>query len=684
MIFLQKTPARILLFLGALAGAAWLASLDHAKKISTDILDLIPAGERSPELDVVRALANEKQARVALFALHAPDGGTPHGGGTAGDDAPGRAARAFASSLLASGAFAEVEITGDTASRDALAAQVFARRLELLLPGWLAENESSGSAALAEETAAALERFMSKPEALAFAGLIPGDPLLLIPPLVEKMRAFDTAGDDGAPGDTALIWSLTREKPLDPAGQKPVFDAVDAALRAARDTAPGATLRWTAISRFAAESRERIEREMAWLNTASLLAVLGVAALCLRRVLKSLHLAPVVMGAFLGAWVAVTLCFGRVHVLVFVVGSLLAGVAIDYGFYLSLQPQKTPGEPYAGKVRRLLKPLLGSAFTTVLGFSLLLFSNLPLIRQLGVFVSAGLLCALATALLWFAQVKNPHMQARAFASARVPPSPRARRAAIALLALGAAIALAGPWRLRWRDNIRELEAPTPVLTREAAALRALFGDSPDRTVYITQGETIAAARDSHEAFAAWHASQSPQAGLASPGWLIPLRDDHERLPSRLEKLRGFPDDFRAALERHGFDAGEFAPFFADWETFASRHAARRQVSAEGGGGYAFSDEGRGFNANGVVAFSPGLATQEPTLGNDEKTHTTPTGLRPLSQFAGHNPVGVDNLYGPNTQGSPRGFGQPWARGQNPVGVFLSTLNTYGDAVAYPG
>ena len=69
--------------------------------------------------------------------------------------------------------------------------------------------------------------------------------------------------------------------------------------------------------------------------------------------------------------------------------------------------------------------------------------------------------------------------------------------------------------------------------------------------------------------------------------------------------------------------------------------------------HAFSVEGRGFNANGVVSHSPGLATQEPTLGNDEKKHPTPTGLRPLSRFAG----------------------------QNPVGVFLATLNTYAGAAA---
>ena len=44
-----------------------------------------------------------------------------------------------------------------------------------------------------------------------------------------------------------------------------------------------------------------------------------------------------------------TLVFDRLHILVFVVGSLLTGVAIDYGFYLYLQPPRRPGEPYQEK-----------------------------------------------------------------------------------------------------------------------------------------------------------------------------------------------------------------------------------------------------------------------------------------------------------------------------------------------
>jgi predicted exporter len=573
----QKWLARVLLLAGALAGGAWLASLDFSRKISHELLDLIPSGERAAELAVVRSLANEKQARVALFALRAPAGGARAGG----------AAEAFAGALRASPAFAEVEVAGDTGSRDALGRQIFARRMELLLPGWLAgkcrEFEAAAGAAapvgvaaagdgagadfsgwLAERAAADLEAFLARPEALAFQEALPADPLLLLPGLVENVMAL--GGEPAAPDGVTPVWALTRDRPMDEAGQGPVFAAVAAALAAARAVEPGAALRWTGIARFAEENSRRIRLEMSLLNVLSLVAVLGVAAVCLRRVLMALHLAPVVLGAVLGAWVAVTLAFERVHVLVFVIGSLLAGVAIDYGFYLYLQPPAHPGEPYCEKARRLARPLLGSALTTVIGFSLLMFSELPLIRQLGVFVSAGLLAALAAAVLWFAQVREPFMRTRAFARAQAGRSRRGRVAARVALGVIAAAAAGGPWWLHWRDNIRELEIPTPGLRREAAELRALFGESARRTVYLTRGATPGAARVALEGFFAWHAGAFPGSAAASLGQALPLPGDWEAAGARLAGLArgGFPGKFRAALEKREFDAAEFGPFFEAW------------------------------------------------------------------------------------------------------------------------
>ena len=574
----QKWTARLLLLLLAAAGIDWLASLNLQKKVSTDVLDLIPTDERSPELSMVRTLAGQEEARVLLLAVRVPAGPGESKADRAvrGD----KAASVFANALAGAPSIAEALPLSDSGPRNALAATIFTKRLELLLPGWIAEKKrqyaSSGSpvpwsAWLAERAAAELEAYLSKAEAMATQDILPSDPLLLVPGLVARSGSLAGSGmASGRSGEYALVWARSRYSPLVQEGQGPVFAAVDAALAKTRESEPKADVRWTGISRIAAASRARIEHEITTLNVLSLVLVIAVAALCVRRVHRAVHLVPVVLGSLLGAWAATTASFDRVHILVFVVGSLLAGVAVDYGFYIFLQPLSRPDEPYMERASRLIKPLLASALTTVIGFSFLLWSELPMIRQLGIFVSAGLISALAAALLWFAQIDNSHLETRAFIRRRPAATGSRRRAARAILFIGGAVALLGPWRLHWRDDIRELEIPTPELNGNDAGVRALFGETEGRVVYLTRGATPSEARSSLEAFLTWHKGAFPGSKVASLGYALPTEEEWLALPQSLQSLRGFEADFRAALVRHGFEPDSFNPFFDAWRAELAR------------------------------------------------------------------------------------------------------------------
>jgi predicted exporter len=564
----QKLLARIVLVAFAALCTAWLARLDYARKISTNVLDLIPAAEQAPELALIRGFASDVQARVMLFAVDDP---------ASPDTPPVAAAQQLAAELARSAAFAETVVIGDDSAQAALGQQIFAHRFELLLPSWLGRQErafaatgqpkEAYSAWLAERSAAELERFLSRPEAAALQDLALQDPLLLVPGLVLRSQGLMPAGAGGH----ALVWARITASPLAEEGQGPVFKAVGTAFARVRAAHPGVVLRWTGINRFAAASRARIESELRLLNLLSLLAVLGVSCLFVRRIYKILHLVPVIALSLLGAWTISTMVFERLHILVFVIGSLLAGVAIDYGFYIYMQPSLRPDEPYAQKLRRLLKPLLASCLTTVIGFSLLLGSELPLIRQIGLFVGAGLLCALGAAMLYFAQLERPLLEGREFGSlGRARGGPWLGRGVRGMLVLAIGIALAGPWLLHWRDDIRQLDIPSPELHANEEALRALFGETGAGTVYLTQGKSVAEARQHLEEFAAYEAKRLRQAPGASLGLLLPTEADWRALAPRLRALGGFDRDFHAALERHGFLPESFEPFFAAWTALRAR------------------------------------------------------------------------------------------------------------------
>src|SRR3954465_16082647 len=94
----------------ALLGGAGLARLDFAGKISTDVLDLIPADERAPELTLVRSLASQAEARTMFFELT-----TAHG-----QPAPAAAATRFAGALREEASFDQVVDLDDPAVRDGI------------------------------------------------------------------------------------------------------------------------------------------------------------------------------------------------------------------------------------------------------------------------------------------------------------------------------------------------------------------------------------------------------------------------------------------------------------------------------------------------------------------------------------------------------------------------------------
>ncbi|MGH7944534.1 MAG: MMPL family transporter [Opitutaceae bacterium] len=566
----QQLISRLVLGAFALFCAVWLIRLDHGGKISTNIMDLIPAAEQSVEIGLVRGFASNVQARVMLFALRDP---------RSAERPPLAAAQVFAAELRRSPAFVEAIVTGDAAAENDLGREIFEHRYEWLLPSWLGQRErefaQSGqpaeqfSAWLAARSAAELERFLIRPEAAAMQELIPRDPLLLVPALVERARLPGTPGADA--GGHALVWARIKDSPFTDEGQGPVFAAVEQASARTRAGHAGIELRWTGVNRFAAASRARIESEIGLLNTLSVVAVLGVSCLFVRRIYKLLHLVPVILLSIAGAWTFSTMVFDRLHILVFVIGSLLSGVAIDYGFYIYMQPPARPDEPYALKLRRLLKPLLASCLTTVIGFSLLLFSELPLIRQIGFFVSAGLLCALGAAMLYFAQLERPLLEGRQFGGlAGQGDSSRRRWIARGVLMAVVAIALLGPFRLRWGDDVRQLDLPAPALHKNETELRGLFGESGKRSIYLTHGATLAEARDRLDGFLAYHARSSPRVAAASVGLLLPAEADWRALPRRLESLARFASQFGQALEQRGFSPESFAPFFEEWSELRAR------------------------------------------------------------------------------------------------------------------
>jgi predicted exporter len=555
-----------ILGLAAALGAAWLLHLDYSRSISVDVLDLIPADERPPELRLLRSLASQADVRIMFIELKGPGGAA----------VPAASVRSFTQALARDPAFDQAVAMGDGSPLQAVGHELFNQRFELLFPSWLQDRQRAYAALggppegfsswLARDSAAALDRFLSEPEAPGFQDLIPHDPLLLMPGAIRQLgSSLDPALP--RPGAATLVWARLSASPFGAAGQAPAFAAIERAAEAARSACPGLAVAYTGVNRFAAASQALIKHEVAVLNGLSLAAVLAVAFLFIRRPHRGLHLVPVILFSILGAWVGATAAFDRVHIIVLAVGSMLTGVSIDYGFYLFMQPAAHPGEDYWEKVRRLAKPLLASCLTTVAGFLLLLFSELPFIRQLGVFVAAGLVSALAAAVIYFSTVRDPFLETREFLGAQALPK-GVRRVVRRLLIVAWIGALPGLAMLRWSDDIRELDIPKPGLERENARIRALFGDQPDRAVYLTYGNSVEEARDSQQRLEAWlRSAGNGRTRIAGLGPVLPSAAAYAQAEQFRAAHPEFASQLRSALDAAGFDAAAFDPFFSDFDSW---------------------------------------------------------------------------------------------------------------------
>ena len=554
-----RIPLLVLLAFAALCGA-WVLSLDPKARFTTDVTELLPADERDPEARLALSLVRERQSRVVLAVLDAP-----------ADTPPAKlaaAAESYADSLRASPAFAGAHPLGDRSWQHALGRVVHERRLDLLLPGWLAAQRRAYAAEfpsapaddpafapwLATRAIADLDARLASPEGATLAELAPSDPLLLLPDLADRAAGL-AAAPTATPG-RALVWAETRAGPLSEEGQEPVFAALEAAATAARAYVPALHSRYTGVHRFAAAAKASTRAEISRLNLIAVLAVLAISVVFVRRVFGLLHLLPVLLLSTLGAVAATTAIFPRVHVLVFVIGSLLSGVAVDYAFHLVLARRE--GESYRTRVRRLMLPLLGGAGTTFAGFLALVFSELPLVRQLGVYVACGIVAGLGATLLYFAAFPALDLRPRAWAPRLA--APRRLRAPV-LLAL-AAFAVLGLSRIRWNDDLRALEYPAPALRADDAGIRAAFGEQDAGASLITRGASFAEARERWQRLADLAPADASLSGIAT---LFPHPADHAAAQTAAARadLAAFATALPAAGAAAGYEPDAFTPFLTD-------------------------------------------------------------------------------------------------------------------------
>ncbi len=224
---------------------------------------------------------------------------------------------------------------------------------------------------------------------------------------------------------------------------------------------------------FAAAAKQQAEKE------STLMSIIGVSLtllllLVVFRTVRVLWLfLPIMIGMLCGI-VATVACFGQIHILTLVIGTSLIGVLIDFPlhwlasalFAQQWHPERT--------MRKLRLTFLVTLLITLLGYGLLWFTVLPVLKQTALFSAVALISAILCTLLYLPfcfQGYQPKFK---------PRPPRfdltfAAKYQYAVLVVIAVFVAIGLYKSKWRDDIRQWVAMPPQMLEQAKRIGELTG-----------------------------------------------------------------------------------------------------------------------------------------------------------------------------------------------------------------
>lgn len=225
---------------------------------------------------------------------------------------------------------------------------------------------------------------------------------------------------------------------------------------------------------------EHSSREINIIAVISTFFVLGLSYFYFRN-LKVLI--PIIASIFTGiclGFFATSILFKSVHVLTFVFSTTLIGICVDYSLHWFVENDKT----------KLFKSLTDSLVTTVGAFVILLFANIPLLKEISVFTSIGLITVYFIVKYFYSDLKIEFSK-----HPLIPKFQLKNQKFVYVIFL--IIAIVGMHNVKFSDDITSLYKPSA----ELAASEKIFNELSDnshKTILAVNGKNIQEILDKEE------------------------------------------------------------------------------------------------------------------------------------------------------------------------------------------
>ena len=307
---------------------------------------------------------------------------------------------------------------------------------------------------------------------------------------------------------------------------------------------------------FAAASKTAAEAES---RTMSLVGTLATFALLLWvfRSARVFWLALPLAAGMLTGLAAALAVFGEVHILTIVIGTSLVGMLVDFPLHwlapsVFRQPENDKWSSESA-MKHVLPSFAISLTITVLGYALLWFTPLTVLRQTAVFSGFALLGAFGATVLWLPPLFRRY-QAKTVPFARLTERLLNLQGRLnkrlhkrGWLALGGIFLAAGLWRSDWRDDIRQwVNMPSEMLA-QVQRIGELSGTDFGGRYIVTEAasEDTLLVKNAELAQALQPlVAQGKLGGFQSLDQFVAPVAQQQQLKNRLRELAGQPENWQ--------------------------------------------------------------------------------------------------------------------------------------------
>lgn len=312
---------------------------------------------------------------------------------------------------------------------------------------------------------------------------------------------------------------------------------------------------------FAAASKTAAEAESKAMSITGTLATFALLLWVFRSARVFWLVLPLAAGMLTGLAAALAV-FGEVHILTIVIGTSLVGMLVDFPLHWlapSVFGANRLSDDLSAKwssesaMKHVLPSFAVSLTITVLGYALLWFTPLAVLRQTAVFSGFALLGAFGATVLWLPplfrryQAKTVPFTGLTESLLRLQGRLNKRLHKRGWLALGGIFLAAGLWRSDWRDDIRQWVNMPPEMLAQVQRIGELSGTD-------FGGRYIVAEADSEDALLAKNAelnralqpliAQGKLGGTQSLDQFVMPVSEQEKLQNRLRELAKQPENWQ--------------------------------------------------------------------------------------------------------------------------------------------